>query len=59
MRQHLQFCGVSHKAQDQAREVNKGVGAQICQSRSSQVDLMVESNIDLKHAKLGKPMKKG
>jgi hypothetical protein len=41
MRQHLQLCGVSHKDQDQAREVNKGVGAQICQSRSSQVDLMV------------------
>ena len=41
MRQHLQLCGVSHNAQDQAREMNKGVGAQICQSRSSQVDLMV------------------
>jgi hypothetical protein len=33
--------GVSHNAQDQAREMNKGVGAHICQSRSSQVYLMV------------------
>jgi hypothetical protein len=41
MKQHLKLSGVSHKAQDQAREVNKGVGAQICQSRSSQVDLIV------------------
>jgi protein-tyrosine-phosphatase len=32
--------GSLHKAQDQAREMNKGVGAQICQSRSSQVDLI-------------------
>jgi hypothetical protein len=41
MRYRLQLCGVSNKAEDQAQEMNKGVGAQICQSRSSQVDLMV------------------